>query len=165
MRLRREPLLQRPAVLPEVLSSDSIIHFPNCFHLGIYKFCWNTSGITVFLSSQLKVFRRTPRRLPTRSPVPHPYPLQGHSRFLCVLKAGGAPRNTQLLASQQPGLVSRGKALGLRLLSVHSAYFFFFTNNSAKVKKKKNKQPAARSQLYDVSKVIKLTDRKQKGDC
>lgn len=55
-----------------------------------------------------------------------------------MLKAGGAPRNTQLLASQQPGLVPRVKALGLRLLSAYSAYFFFFTNNSAKVKKKNN---------------------------
>ena len=81
-----------------------------------------------------------------------------------MLKAGGAPRNTQLLASQQPGLVPRVKALGLRLLSAYSAYFFFFTNNSAKVKKKKQ-QPTARSQLYDVSKVVKLTDRKQKGGC
>lgn len=53
-----------------------------------------------------------------------------------MLKAGGEPRNTQLLASQRPGLVPRAKALGLRLFSAHPAYFFFFTNNSAKVKKK-----------------------------
>lgn len=53
-----------------------------------------------------------------------------------MLKAGGEPRNTQLLASQRPGLVPRAKASGCSLPTLPTFSFSLITQ--LRLKKKTN---------------------------